>query len=560
MRNGNRQMIGRVFSFMRPYGFSYAVSTLAYSSQSFFVPLLSSLLMRWVTGAILRDDPAAVITSSALFFALIVVYLVLLALAVPLYVKCGEYAKRDLKASLFHSYTVLDLESHTHSGQGIAALNTEADLATELYGSPTAAVLSHIITIVLSCVVIFSIDIRMGFLSVATGLVGLLLQTRYARPLGDVGKEQLRSNGRSVEMISNMLSGAVTIRSFMLERKVYQTFDAESQTQLALSYKNAWITMLQNIFLTAQGWLTLTGVFVFGSYLTSSGALSFASLMMIPTMSMALTGSMSGIGGAWAQMQPPIEAARRIGETLDEGEKIEAALAKKETRPVIWDGRYALSIDALRFRYRGGETDVLQDISLHIPENTTVALIGESGSGKSTLLRALVGLYQREDLPICVGNMRFSDVSLPAWRKLFAYVDQSCTLFRLSIADNIRVGNLEATDGEIIEALRAVSLIDFIETLPDGILTLCGEGGVSFSGGQQQRIAIARALVRKAPILVFDEVTSALDAKTEESIMRLVAELGKTHTVLFTTHHLRYAELADRTVVMKANTLTDGEE
>ena len=187
-----------------------------------------------------------------------------------------------------------------------------------------------------------------------------------------------------------------------------------------------------------------------------------------------------------------------------------------------------------------------------------IAFVGESGSGKSTLLRAIIGLYEREDLGIKLGGLAFGGTSIKNWRQNFAYVDQSCKLFDMSVKENIAIGLMgNASDDDIIEAAIRAQAHDFIMELEGGYDAPCGEKGDTLSGGQKQRIAIARALVRKAPILVFDEATSALDKDSEVEIMKSIESLRKDHTILITSHNLQSIAGADAIVVLESGCITE---
>ena len=200
----------------------------------------------------------------------------------------------------------------------------------------------------------------------------------------------------------------------------------------------------------------------------------------------------------------------------------------------------------------------MSGINLEIGENEMVAFVGESGSGKSTLLRAVMGMYEREDLGLSLGGMSFHDTSQKDWRANFAYVDQSCKLFDMSVKENIAMGKGgAASDEEVIHAAKRAAAHDFITELEGGYDAPCGEKGSTLSGGQKQRIAIGRALVRKAPILVFDEATSALDKDSERQIMETIEALRKDHTVLITTHNLESIVGADRIVVLDGGRIDD---
>jgi len=262
---------------------------------------------------------------------------------------------------------------------------------------------------------------------------------------------------------------------------------------------------------------------------------------------MAIADGMSGIGAAWAGLQAPAVAAERVFKYID----AQPTGAARKGQQINEDSGYSITIADLNFKYRDADQSALSNINLTIGEKEMVALVGASGSGKSTLLRAINGIYDRDDLNIKLGDNSFPNSELVSWRKQFAYVDQSCKLFDMTVTENIALGAGGNVSPELIkEAAIRASADGFINELPEGYDTPCGEKGSSLSGGQKQRIAIARALCRKAPVLVFDEATSSLDAESERSIMETIEDLRNDHTILITTHNLHNIVNADKIIVL----------
>jgi ABC-type multidrug transport system fused ATPase/permease subunit len=272
---------------------------------------------------------------------------------------------------------------------------------------------------------------------------------------------------------------------------------------------------------------------------------------------------MSGIGMAWAGLQAPAAAAKRVCALLaedgtgavDATGAVGAAGATGVTGDKeIHPANSSIIVKNLHFSYADAESEALSGIDLEIAAGEMVAVVGESGSGKSTLLKVLGGFYERDGLDIYLGGEAYDKANLIGWRKQFAYVDQSCKLFDMSIGENIALGagRSNVSDTEIKEAAAAAHADGFISALPDGYGAACGERGASLSGGQRQRIAVARALIRKAPVIIFDEATSALDAETERGIMQTINDLRGRHTVLITTHNLNNIANADKIIVMDA--------
>ena len=546
----------KIFTFMRPYMKAYIPGITMYSSQGFIFSLLNAVLMSMISSAILGGDTGGVIVAVMIFLGLFI--FIGLILAIGTYTGCMSVGKatRDLKSRLFRSFVNTSMESAAldHSGEGIAAMNTDADTASAAYLNAITPFLSCVIAIGASMVVVFAVDYRLGLASLLVGGLAFLAQSRFAKPLGKISVKQLEANAGSVKSLSNIFSGGLTIRAFNIQKRALISFDAENMQLRNLSFKQAFISLWQDMFTTVQGWLTLCITFALGGWLVASGKLSFPALMMAPSMCMAIAEGMSGIGAAWAGLQAPAAAAERIFKLID----AEPAGKACKDRQIDENSGYAIKVRDLNFSYQNAGTNALSEINLTIEENEMVAFVGASGSGKSTLLRILIGMYDRDSLEIRLGESCFADSNLRSWRQRFAYVDQSCKLFDMTVTENIALGaNGDASPELVRESAIRASADEFVTALSEGYDTPCGEKGGSLSGGQKQRIAIARALCRKAPVLVFDEATSALDAESERSIMETIEDLRGDHTVLITTHNLHSIVNADRIIVLNGGRIVE---
>jgi subfamily B ATP-binding cassette protein MsbA len=308
------------------------------------------------------------------------------------------------------------------------------------------------------------------------------------------------------------------------------------------------------MFTTLQGWMSLAVTFALGGWLVATDRLEFYMLMIVLGMFETLVNSIGRIGSTYADLQVPIAGAKRVFSILDKGTSGQKTEISEEKSPT----GFALSIQNLNFAYRDAASNALTDISLNINENEMVAFVGESGSGKSTLLRLIIGMYERTDLEIELGGVSFNEMSAKSWRRSFAYVDQSCKLFDMSVGENISMGlGGKADDALITAAAKRAAAHDFIVGLEGGYDAPCGEKGATLSGGQKQRIAIARALLKGSPILVFDEATGALDADSENYVMETINSLRSDHTILITTHNLKNTITADKIVVMDKGRITE---
>jgi len=194
--------------------------------------------------------------------------------------------------------------------------------------------------------------------------------------------------------------------------------------------------------------------------------------------------------------------------------------------------------------------EILKDISFTIPAGTITAVVGQSGAGKSTLARLLFRFYDVQSGAILLDGQNIQDLEQASLRKAIGIVPQDTVLFNDSISYNIAYGNPQATPDEIHEAARAAQMSHFIEHLPDGYKTQVGERGLKLSGGEKQRVAIARTLLKKPALLIFDEATSALDSKTERALQEELFSLAKNRTTLIIAHRLSTIVHADQILVM----------
>ncbi|MCL2501015.1 MAG: ABC transporter ATP-binding protein/permease [Defluviitaleaceae bacterium] len=544
----------KIFTFMRPYKYTYGIGMFLYNVQGFAGSFIIGLVGMSVMAGIVAGDTRRIVTGTLLSLLVYSIFVASVGVGIYIGFKGLLAARRDLKQALFRSYikTGLEMSQATHSGEGIAKINTEADLATgELYWNVISSVLRIGITFLFSSVALFVIDWRMGLAAVGVGLLAFVMQTRFIKPLAKIGRERLDGNTEAVKTVSDIFQGAISIRAFNMQEKVIGDASQRMNVLKLLDLRQAFISMWQNLFTTVKGWLAVVTTFGLGGWLVANGHMEFPTLLLALPLLTAICDGMGGIGQTIADLQAPLEATKRIFDIIDN------TPVSSDKGNMAFDGS-RLKIKGLNFKYQNADTHTLHDIDLDINVGEMVAFVGPSGSGKSTILRILVGFYERENLGLTLGGMSSDMVSVAAWRRNFAYVDQSCKLFDMTIRENISMGKKgETTEEEIIAAARQAFAHDFIEQLEEKYDAPCGEKGASLSGGQKQRIAIARALIKGAPILVFDEATSALDASSEQYVMETIASLRNDRTILITTHNLANITNADKIVVLNKGRIVD---
>ncbi|MCL1924893.1 MAG: ABC transporter ATP-binding protein/permease [Defluviitaleaceae bacterium] len=538
------QAIKKIFKYVKPHIFVYTISFLTYASQTFIFPLALSILMGAMMNAILYSNLSIATVGIINILYIIIPSSIIIGFAIYFYSLTAAKIERSLKKDLFNAFIKKDLERSSHTGEGIAAINTEANTAKNLYSNDLAPILMAAMAAIFGTITIIILDFRMAIGVILIAIFTFFIQIIFSKPLEKIGKELLEENAEAVKTAANILEGQAVLRTFNRQQKALIEFDPHNMKIKKINIKRAFIEMLQGAFTTVQGFLTIFLVFGLGSYFVVTGSLTLPVLIMIPPLADAIVNSLSGIGQSIANLKPSLVAAKRVLTIID-GVEAEKEI-KNLTQPHIIEG-YEINIENLNFSYKDSEENVLKNINLNIKENELVAFVGSSGSGKSTLLKVIIGLYEREALPITIGNTKFSNKIIKDWRSQFAYVDQSSKLFDISIEENLRLVKENASEAEIIEALKKAGL--------EGINIKAKSENLS--GGQKQRIAIARALLRNSKIIVFDEATSALDSETEKEILQTIEELRTTHTILLITHNLKSTETADKIIILENGEISE---
>ena len=210
----------------------------------------------------------------------------------------------------------------------------------------------------------------------------------------------------------------------------------------------------------------------------------------------------------------------------------------------------SLTLKGITFKYSPGGPSVLNSINFTFPSKSTTALVGASGSGKSTLIKILSCLYEPNLGNVCLGNLRLNSLAIQSWRNHIGVLTQESSLVKDTIANNIRFGEPDASMDRVIEAAKKARCHDFIMSLPDGYDTIIGEGGASLSGGEKQRISIARAIMKDSPIIILDEATANVDPENEAELTKAVEELTKDKTIIMIAHRLKTVRNADQILVI----------
>ncbi len=298
--------------------------------------------------------------------------------------------------------------------------------------------------------------------------------------------------------------------------------------------------------------LTIIGIMLVGIPQINIGALSGIDLAVMIVGAMASFEAVLPIPTMAQHFESSMRAANRIFEITDKTPSV-----LNSENPVVNVKSYDLEFKNVSFSYSEGNDFVLRNVSFSLPEKKKIAIVGASGSGKSTLLNLTARFYDVTKGAILLGETDIKRIDIEVLRRQFSHVSQSTHIFAGTVEDNLRVGNPEATTEEMTTALIKANVYDTFFEKHNGLKTWLGEGGSKISGGERQRLAIARAILKDAPILVFDEPTANLDSENEQKIIKTILNISEEKSLLFITHRLVSLSEFDEILVMKKGEIVE---
>ena len=395
------------------------------------------------------------------------------------------------------------------------------------------------------------IDWRMGLAVLISPVLAMIPMFFLMRNYNSQYAAYMEANNHVNIIIIEYVEGIEVVKAFNQSTSSYEKFvnAVQSFKEFTLAwFKSTWKSM--NLMMAIMP-TTLLGVLPVGLLLVQNGSISPAELAMGIILSLSIVG-------------PLMKATTFINEAKSMEYAVEAA-NELLNLPVLPDSGKIVSIPhndiALKhvtFSYDGSEqNEVLHDVSLELPEGSFTALVGPSGGGKSTIARLIARFWDVTGGSITIGGKNVKELSIRQLSELVSFVTQDNFLFNCSLKENIRLGNPSATDEEVYAAAKAACCDEFIVRLDKGYDTPAGDAGKRLSGGEKQRIAIARAILKNAPIVILDEATAFTDPQNEDKIQKSIMALSKGKTLLVIAHRLSTIQNADQIVVLKKGRIVD---
>ena len=392
-------------------------------------------------------------------------------------------------------------------------------------------------------VYIFVLDWRMGLASLVTTVVGMLVSMQSAKNYGPRWQGAVEVGRRMANAIVEYVGGIQVVKAFSQSAGSYKRY-SDAVTENAQYYVD-WMAENQKFMAVMQTVIpsVLLPVLPVGLLLWSGGSLSAATFLTIVVLSLGLTGPL-------ISAMTFVDELAVVGTNVGEISAIlDAPELQRPEREAALSGM-AIHLDHVSFTYKAEDGEVLHDISLDIAPGTVTALVGPSGSGKSTIAKLIAGFWDVSGGSITLGGADLKDIPLEQLNRQIAYVSQDNYLFDRTVRENIRMGRLDASDEEMERVAKAAGCDEFIRALDHGYDTICGGGGGHLSGGEKQRISIARAILKDAPIVILDEATASIDPENEAVIQRAISNLTRGKTLIVIAHRLGTVADADNIVVI----------
>jgi ABC-type multidrug transport system fused ATPase/permease subunit len=447
----------------------------------------------------------------------------------------------ELRSRLFNALAFADfaqLAKKTRSGDVALRAGEDTEKLCDIISGQFAYYVRLISQSVFAIVVCFFLSWRLAlayfiFLPVSIWLLGVV-----SKLIERLQRKTRTEAGRSADIALNAVSGINAVKVFGMENEMDARFSAVIDDAFTARKKIARIGMQMTIIKYVVNVTQVLALFIMGAWLVSQGLITIGAVMSFVILSAYVTEAMRIIDRMVAIWKESVVLSTRIFDILDfPQENTGDVLPLQNENEIVRFENVGFSYD--------DESKILQGLTLSVRKGQKIAIVGQSGSGKSTVIRLICRFYSHNEGKITLFGVNGEEVCMEKLRENLALVTQEPFLFEGSILENVRFGNKNATENDIIEALKSANLWEFVSQLPQGLNTCLGEFGSRLSGGQRQRLSIARALVKNAALVLLDEPTSALDVQTEKEIQHALENLLRGRAAVIVAHRLSTVQNAD---------------
>ncbi len=546
---GEVKHLKSIMRYLKPYRVHIGFASLAVLFTSSSVLGMGAGLRYLVDEGLGKGDSALLDRSFLLLIGII------LLLAAATYTRfflvslIGERVVRDIRNDVYKHLTGMHIGffEMTRTGELLSRLTTDTTLLQTVIGSSVSIALRNTLMFIGGFALLMFTSARLTeyvLVMVPLVVIPIVLLGKRVRLLGKESQNRVADISAYAEESLNAIRA---VQALALEPYERQRFSGHVEAALDAALGRIRLRAGLTALVITQVFGAIVVVLWFGGKDVLAGRITSGELSAFVFYSVVVAGAVGAISEVWADIQRAAGAAERISELLN----MPSAIASPVSPVALPTGDAAVRFEEVFFKYPTRQDRAAVDgFSLDVAAGSTVAFVGPSGAGKTTLFQLLLRFYDPDSGRITLNGVDIRALALPELRGLIGLVPQDPVIFTGSARENIRLGNIEASDDAIMRAAEAASALEFLQRLPQGLDTHLGEKGVQLSGGQRQRLAIARAVVRNPKILLLDEATSALDSENEHLIQQALDRLMVGRTTFVIAHRLSTITRADRIVLL----------
>lgn len=567
--------IKRIVGFAKPYKRPLALYLVTVVIDALLVVATPLLLKRLIDEGVIPGN-SGLVTSLAVAVAAIALFDALFNMIGRWYsAKIGEGLIFDLRSAVFDHVQKQSIAffTRTQTGALISRINQDVIGAQQAFTATLSGVISNVLSLVL-------VLVTMMILSWQITIISLFLLPLFLAPTKWVGKKlqflTKESFNLNAEMSSLMterfnVSGALLVKLYGNERSESRSFSHRARRVANIGVSIALLNRSFFIALTSVAAIATAIAYGVGGQLTISGAISLGTLLAITTLLVRLYGPLTALSNVRVDVMTALVSFERVFEVLD----LKPMVAEPPSPKNLPPGPIGVTFDRVSFRYPKPEEislaslesaakpeviqsgEILSNLSFTIPAGSFAALVGPSGAGKTTISALIPRLYDVNEGAIRIGDVDIRELGLSQLRDSIGTVTQDPHLFHDTIAENLRYARADATELEMREACVAAQIMQLIDSLPNGFETVVGERGHRLSGGEKQRLAIARLLLKAPRIVILDEATAHLDSENESLVQEALTTALKGRTSIVIAHRLSTVKLADQILVIEQGRLVE---
>ncbi len=553
------QLLKSLWPYVRPYRYWLLTALIATT-----VTGILGLGFPWILGTLVDSalDPASgdLGRSAVILIAIFAGQAIFTSIRIRTLAYAGQHVVNNVRSALFNRmvrFPIAFLDART-SGALSSRLISDAAF---VYGSASGAAPQIVysgITVLGGAALILIIDPLLALVVLVAVPVAALIASRYGQRMRKLSRGYQNGLATTNALAAESLSGARVVKWFGAEREVARIYHRRLQGVIDQGLQRARLKARWTPTMMFLASVTIVAVLWFGGSQVQSGTLTAGELVSFLLYARFVADGLATIVDQYSRLAQGLGASERVVALLDEPteELVGGNTADRDTIEPL-ERRGEVTVRDVSFSYPGRDSLVLRNVSFDIHPGSSVALVGPSGAGKSTIAQLIARLYDPQEGVISVDGVDVRDQNLSSLRKSMGVVPQDAPLLSGTVADNIRLGQPDATREQVAEAAQAANAFDFITEFPYGFGTKVGERGLALSGGQRQRIAIARALLADPKLLVLDEATNALDSESETLVQQALQRLMAGRTNLIIAHRLSTVLSADHVMVIDEGTIVE---